>query len=93
MSDVFANHTVPEIASPTYRFQWEEAQKSFVLLYPEGMIKLNDSASEILKLCDSERTVADIIQTLNEKFPGSQLDDDVRKFLGVAHENGWIRAR
>ena len=31
------------------RFQWEEAQAAYVLLYPEGMVKLGQSAGEILK--------------------------------------------
>ena len=30
-----------------YRFQWEPAQDSFVLLYPEGLVKLPGSAGEI----------------------------------------------
>jgi len=28
-----------------YRYQYEPAQKGHVLLYPEGMIKLNESAA------------------------------------------------
>ncbi|HQE41111.1 MAG TPA: pyrroloquinoline quinone biosynthesis peptide chaperone PqqD, partial [Zoogloea sp.] len=35
-----------------FRFQWEPAQQAHVLLYPEGMVKLNQSAGEILKRCD-----------------------------------------
>ncbi len=35
-----------------FRLQWEAAQNAHVLLYPEGMIKLNGSAGEILKRCD-----------------------------------------
>lgn len=31
-----------------FRFQFEPAQDCHVLLYPEGMVKLNDSAGEIL---------------------------------------------
>lgn len=27
-----------------FRFQWEEAQQAYVLLYPEGMVKLNGPA-------------------------------------------------
>ncbi len=34
------------------RLQWEPAQNAHVLLYPEGMIKLNGSAGEIMKRCD-----------------------------------------
>ena len=35
--------------SAMYRLQWEEVQQSWVLLYPEGMVKLNGSAGEIIK--------------------------------------------
>ncbi|MDD5443236.1 MAG: pyrroloquinoline quinone biosynthesis peptide chaperone PqqD, partial [Pseudomonas fluorescens] len=41
-----------------YRYQYEPAQKGHVLLYPEGMIKLNDSAALIGGLIDGERDVA-----------------------------------
>ncbi len=44
-----------------FRLQWEPAQKAHVLLYPEGMVKLNGSAGEIMKRCDGERTIAEII--------------------------------
>lgn len=30
-----------------YRFQFEPAQNGFVILYPEGMIKLNESAGQL----------------------------------------------
>ena len=40
-----------------FRLQWEPAQSCFVLLYPEGMVKLNQSAGEIMKRCDGQRDV------------------------------------
>ena len=40
-----------------YRFQWEPAQNAFVLLYPEGMVKLGGSAGEILKRVDGNSPV------------------------------------
>ena len=46
-----------------FRLQWEAAQNAHVLLYPEGMIRLNTSAGEILKRCDGGTTIADITQT------------------------------
>ena len=82
--------SVPALAS-MFRFQWEEAQKCHVLLYPEGMIKLNQSAGEILKLCDGERDVAAIVAALEAKFQASGLSGDVLEFLEVAHGNRWIR--
>ena len=75
---------------PSFRFQWEEAQQCYVLLYPEGMIKLNQSAGEILKRCDGKRTFTDIVQDLKLQFPEADLDSDVWEFLKVARERGWI---
>ncbi|MCI0399814.1 MAG: pyrroloquinoline quinone biosynthesis peptide chaperone PqqD [Gammaproteobacteria bacterium] len=92
MSDEMAGDTVPEI-TPTFRFQWEEAQQCHVILYPEGMVKLSPSAGEILKRCDGEKTIESIIRDLKTQFPDANLDADVYKFLEVAHENGWIRAK
>ncbi|MET0125749.1 MAG: pyrroloquinoline quinone biosynthesis peptide chaperone PqqD, partial [Pseudomonas caspiana] len=61
-----------------YRYQFEPAQNGHVLLYPEGMIKLNESASAIGGLIDGQRNVAAIIETLNDKFPGfPELGSDV----------------
>jgi pyrroloquinoline quinone biosynthesis protein D len=81
--------SVPALAS-MFRFQWEEAQQCHVLLYPEGMIKLNQSAGEILKLCDGERDVTAIVAALEAKFQESGITGDVLEFLKVAHGNGWI---
>ncbi len=86
----FANDSIPEIA-PGFRFQWEEAQNTHVILYPEGMVKLGSSAAEILKRCNGESTLGEIITDLKNQFPGAELDDDVHNFLERAHENGWIR--
>ena len=80
---------VPALA-PTFRFQWEPAQECHVLLYPEGMVKLNPSAGEILKRCDGVRTVAEIVADLEAAFPGVDLEADVHRFLEVARDNGWI---
>ncbi len=85
-----AADTVPALAR-TYRFQWEEAQKAHVLLYPEGMVKLSESAAEILKLCDGSRSVADIVATLQARFQaGPKLETDVHDFLTQAYEHGWL---
>lgn len=73
-----------------YRMQWEEAQQSHVLLYPEGMIRLNGSAGEILKCCDGIATVDAIIATLEEKFCATGLRADIEALLLHAHQENWI---
>ena len=77
--------------SPSYRLQWEEAQQRDVLLYPEGMIELNQSSSEILKLCDGTRTLTKIVAELEDKFSTDGLRNDICEFIEIALENGWIR--
>ena len=57
------------VLNSMFRFQWEEAQNSYVLLYPEGMVRLNGSAGEILACCDGSREVAAIIDNLQSRFP------------------------
>jgi pyrroloquinoline quinone biosynthesis protein D len=88
----FTENSVPVLALG-YRFQWEPAQDCHVLLYPEGMVKLNPAASEILKrIVEKKQTVGELIAELKAAFNGADLDDDVYQFLEEAHDNDWIRA-
>jgi pyrroloquinoline quinone biosynthesis protein D len=77
--------------SPLHRLQWEETQQRHVILYPEGMVELNQSSAEILKLCDGSKDLAAIVAELEEKFAVSGLSNDVTNFLNVALQNGWIQ--
>jgi pyrroloquinoline quinone biosynthesis protein D len=75
-----------------HRFQWEEAQNCYVILFPEGMVKLNGGAGEVLNLLDGERTVADIVTELKAKFPDApDLDQDIIGMLELAVEKAWLR--
>jgi len=73
------------------RLQWEAAQNAHVLLYPEGMIKLNTSAGEILKRCDGATTLADITSDLERAFATSDLSADVIRFVTFAVEKKWLQ--
>lgn len=75
-----------------YRLQWEEAQHSYVILYPEGMVKLSASAGEIMKRIDGRASIEEIIHSLEQAFPGADLRNDVLEFLNTAHARGWIKA-
>lgn len=73
-----------------FRFQWEPAQQAHVLLYPEGMVKLNQSAGEILKRCDGAHTVPQIVADLEAAFNASGLAPEVEAFLEMADAQNWI---
>lgn len=81
--------TVPRIASG-FRLQWEAAQDCHVLLYPEGMVKLNQSAGEILKRCDGQRAVAAIVADLEQAFTATGLEREVLGFVEVAGQQRWL---
>ncbi len=75
------------------RLQWEEVQQGFVILYPEGMVKLSASAAEIVRRIDGRTSIAEIIESLEKAFPGAGLREDVLEFLTTAYERGWIEAQ
>lgn len=79
----------PKLAK-LFRLQYEEAQGTYVLLYPEGMVKLNQPASEILKRCDGERDVNAIVADIEQAFNAQGLEKDVTGFLEIATERGWV---
>lgn len=85
------NPDLPFKFSPMHRLQWEEAQQKDVILYPEGMVELNQSSAEILKLCDGTRNIAQIVNDLEHKFATTGLTIDITSFLEVALKNGWIQ--
>jgi len=76
--------------SRLFRLQWESAQDAYVLLYPEGMVKLNQSAAEILKRCDGSKAVAAIVADLEHTFEAGDLGDEVQDFLKEAYARGWL---
>ncbi|HEV2272067.1 MAG TPA: pyrroloquinoline quinone biosynthesis peptide chaperone PqqD [Steroidobacteraceae bacterium] len=73
-----------------FRLQWEPAQEMHVLLYPEGMVKLNQSAAAILTRCDGARTVADIVADLERTYEMAGLTPDVCAFVALAVERTWL---
>ncbi len=81
--------SVPRVG-PGFRLQFEPAQDSHVLLYPEGMVKLNGPAGEIMKRCDGQRDVAAVIGELESAFATQDLADDVLAFMQMAGQQRWL---
>lgn len=92
MTAVIDTAQVPRIA-PGMRLQFESAQGCHVLLYPEGMVKLNGSAGEIMKRCDGERSIAQIVADLEQAFTTTGLERDVLGFVEIAVKQQWLVCR
>lgn len=89
-NDSVAPADVPEL-NPLYLLRWEEPQHAHVMLYPEGVVKLNETAAAILLLCDGQRTAAAIVADLNHRYTDVDVSASVYRFLETSHAKGWIR--
>lgn len=76
--------------SKQFRLQFEPAQDRWVLLYPEGMVQLNQSAAEVLRRCDGTRQIGDVIGDLETAFDTQGIGPEVLSLLEEAHRRGWI---
>jgi len=91
-----ARRLVPEDVvelEKNFHFRWEEPQQAHVLLYPEGIVKLNETAAAILARCVGGRPIATVIAELSARYGRANLSKDVLNFLEVAHAKGWIRVK
>lgn len=59
---------------PPFLFRWEDSQQAHVLLYPEGIVKLNATAGDILKRCDGSTSVVELIEQLGCDYNASAID-------------------
>jgi len=77
-----------------FRLQFEPVQDAHVLLYPEGMIKLNASAAQILLLVDGACSTDAICHALKARFPEApDIEQDIIEFIETAHAKHWIEWR
>lgn len=80
---------IPRVAGRA-RLRFDSARDSHVLLLPERVVMLSPTAAEILELCDGERTVDDVVDELQSRYPQGDLTDDVSEFLDEAVERQWL---
>lgn len=73
------------------RLQIDPATDKCVLLYPEGIIELNETAQEILSRCDG-RALGEIICELAEEYEADSqaLAADVRETLADLQQRKMI---
>ena len=75
-----------------HRFQWEEAQQSYVILFPEGMVKLHGGAGEVIKRVDGKATVGAVVAELKAAFPDAAgIEADIIGMFEMAYGKAWIR--
>ena len=83
----------PVLAAHT-RYRWDKLRDQHQLVFPEGMIVLNDSAAAIVQLCDGRSTdelITELVAKLKDPIPASELSDDVQGCLRHLVERGLLR--
>jgi pyrroloquinoline quinone biosynthesis protein D len=69
------------------RLEFDPVRQQRVLLYPEGVVLLNDTGGAILDLCDGVRSVADIAATLEERYHCDVTADVIEYLSGLAERD------
>ena len=72
------------------RLRYDEVREEHLLLVPEGAVRLNPTAAEVLELCDGERSLEDIVGVLAERYPEADLRDDVRGLIDAMAQRGVL---
>ncbi|HXD63284.1 MAG TPA: pyrroloquinoline quinone biosynthesis peptide chaperone PqqD [Solirubrobacteraceae bacterium] len=72
------------------RLRYDEVREEHLLLVPEGAVRLNPTAAEVLGLCDGDRSLDDIVDVLCERYDGSDVGDDVRGLVDAMAQKGLL---
>jgi pyrroloquinoline quinone biosynthesis protein D len=72
------------------RLQYDDVRQEHLLLIPEGAVRLNASAAQVLELCDGERSLEQIAAALSQRYAGADVAADVREMLGGLGERGLV---
>jgi len=72
------------------RLRYDEVREEHVLLIPEGAVRLNPTAAEVLGLCDGERSLDDIVGTLSARYDGADLGADVHELVDAMAQRGLV---
>ena len=72
------------------RLQYDDVREEHLLLVPEAAVRLNETAAQVLELCDGRRSVDEIAATLSARYAGADVADDVRELLRGMGERGLV---
>ena len=72
------------------RYRLDDVRQQHQLLFPEGMLVLNESGAAILHLCDG-RSIEAIQNQLGRSYSSENLRDDICEFLDQLVQKGLIQ--
>ena len=72
------------------RLRYDDVRKEHLLLIPEGAVRLNPTAAQVLELCDGERSLDEIVDALSARYDGADLRDDVVEMVDAMAQKGLL---
>jgi pyrroloquinoline quinone biosynthesis protein D len=72
------------------RLRYDEVREEHLLLVPEGVVRLNETAAQVLDLCDGRRSLEEIAATLSQLYSGADITDDVHELLAGMAAHGLV---
>ena len=76
------------------KFRFNKAKQQWVILAPERLLVPDETAVEVLKLCDGNMSVSGIVDNLSARFnaPRDVIATDVTAMLQQLADKGFITA-
>ena len=75
---------------PHARYRWDKVRGQHQLVFPEGILVLNEPGAAIVRLCDG-RPTAELLAALALQFPDGDPGEDVAAFLERLARKGLLR--
>jgi coenzyme PQQ biosynthesis protein PqqD len=72
------------------RYRWDGLRRQHQLVFPEGVLVLNETAAAVVRLCDG-RSTEELVAALEGEFPGAYPAGDVAEFLQRLARKGLLR--
>jgi pyrroloquinoline quinone biosynthesis protein D len=72
------------------RLRYDKVREEHLLLIPEGAVRLNSTAAEVLELCDGERSLDDIVGALSARYEGADVRGDVLELVDAMAQRGLV---
>ena len=80
------------------RYRWDALRRQHQLVFPEGLLVLNETGAAIVRLCDG-RSTAELLAALEAQLAGlppsreeeNRVQEEVHEFLARLAKKGLLR--
>ena len=71
------------------RYRWDKVREQHHIVYPEGVLVLNETGARIVQLLDG-RSFEELVTELRSVFNSTDVADDVREYLKGLYDHGLL---